>query len=72
MAFKKPLWLALASAPVLVALLAAPTLSRADESVQCKVTKGNKTETKEVSSAAECSKLGGEIVTKADDLNKRK
>ena len=72
MAFRKQIWLAFATAPVLVALLAAPTLSRAEGSVRCQVTKGDKTETKEVTSAAECTKLGGQVVTKADDLEKRK
>ena len=73
MTAKNPLWLAFATAPVLVALLAAATASRAtDASVQCAIMKNGKTETVMVESAAACAKLGGQVVTSGDDAQKRK
>jgi len=62
----KKLFLSLAIAPVLAAFLALPAASTAAEHekhVKCEITKDGKTETKEVKSAEECTKLGGKVVT---------
>ena len=61
----------LASASLAV-LLAAPGAGRADESVHCSVMKNGKSETIEVASAAECKKLGGQVVAQDDEILKRK
>jgi hypothetical protein len=73
MTSRKQLWLALATAPVLVALLAAASASRATEaSVRCAIMKNGSTETVMVESEAACAKLGGQVVTSSDDPERRK
>ena len=65
MVSKRQIWMALAIAPMLVAFLATPTVSRAaDKHVKCEVTKDGKTETKQVKTADECTKMGGKVVPK--------
>jgi hypothetical protein len=63
MSVRKGLLVALAMAPVLGAVLAAPVASRAAEPVKCEITKAGKTETKDVKTTDECTKMGGKVVS---------
>ena len=66
MTLGKNLWLSLALAPVLASFLALPVTGRAAEHpkhMKCEVTKDGKTETKEVKSKDDCTKMGGKLIT---------
>ena len=64
MKFSRSLWVALAMAPALALFLGVPARVQAADPakhVKCEVTKSGKTETKEVASADECTKMGGKV-----------
>jgi hypothetical protein len=68
MSSKTHRWTALAVGVLLAASLGAPIAARAADPkkhhVKCEVTKDGKTETHEVASADECTKMGGKVAGK--------
>ena len=71
----KRLWIGLAMAPVLVAVLGvAPVARAAEKQIKCEMTKDGKTETHQAASAEDCAKMGGKVVsgTKHKTRHKKK
>jgi hypothetical protein len=62
---KKGLRIALATAPLVAALLGAPAATRAAtpaKHVHCETMKNGKTQTTRVATAEDCTKMGGKVV----------
>jgi len=60
--FMKRLLIGLAALAAFVSFSGVAVVARAEGPVKCEVTKEGKKETKQVATAAECTKMGGKVV----------